>query len=410
MRILLLGDSRWRDNPTLLFVKQEIEKINAEALVQIASFDIYQPVLELFKPHVVVLNHVIGQRNRDIANWVKRHNGMVAVMPTEGRPNSHSQENWFYEQLENDDLDIFFAWSDLTPQYEAKVVVTGCPRFEVFTNRKEYIQSRELFCARHGIDPQSHIVGIASSYPQAKFSYSNVQFNINDWKDLGVDTIDGRDDPLAFAQREYKKFQSFKLHIHNLVESYRKKYKNVAFMLKPHPMEDVHQWETFCDDLRIKIIRQEYLFNFVCSIDDLIARYGCITIQEAWMAEKNVIQISTDDYKDTDSDPAAEAFWVGETRGAQVLTFVGEDAARKYLHKYGYIGHKVPPSQLIGEKLCILAGSAYPEDMSISDYVNLSKLLTEHAVEHIYPNPYIPTPLGKSVIPFFINELAAATS
>jgi surface carbohydrate biosynthesis protein len=372
----------------------------------VVSFDFWQKALELFKPHVVVLNHLHGKRNKWIANYVKRQGGLVVIIPTEGRPNSDDQAKWFYEQLDNPDLDLLCAWNDIVSH--EKITITGCPRFDIYHNYRHLIEPKELFCNKYRLDPDKKIIGIATSFSQAKFAYKAIQFNKKDWKDLKVTSISGRDDPQQFAQSEYEYMQEFRLWLRVL--KYR--YPDYQYVLKPHPMGDATSWAEFCDEVGITIIYQEYIFNFLNAIDLLIARLGCITIQEAWLLDKPVVQIGLSDEQ---SGAAYEAYHIGYGVGQTSMFeftdlfdidspyMLPEKYAKEYLAKYGYTTSNA--SQKTVDAIQALIDTNHIELVAhptIAERSELNKLIYNHALANTYPD-ISQLHLGKSVTQGVIN-------
>lgn len=284
MRILILADSNWRDGLGIAFLKRELQQL-IDADIVVASFDICFPVVENFKPHAVILNHVIGKRNRRVANYVKRQGGLVIVVPTEGRANSQEQLEWLAKQ--NDDpffCDLFLSWNQITADEFQRVdtAVVGCPRFDVYQDCwYEMDMPESIFYDKYGLDPEKPTIAFASSFPQAKFTYHNKRFAVEDWKDLEVTEIEGREDPVAFAQAEYRALRKFQFWVQAIYNEYGDDYN---IIVKPHPLEDVDEWQKLCDGLNIPLLDAEYIFNMVANSDLLIARAGCVTHQDAWLA------------------------------------------------------------------------------------------------------------------------------
>lgn len=314
-RILILSDSKWRDSFGHALLAYELTQLGHQ--VKMFPFDLFSAGVNLFKPHVVILNHIHGKRNKAIASHVKRQGGLVVVSPTEGRPNSKLIEDWFFSQIDSPDLDLYLSWNDIVTG--DKTVTVGCPRFDIYREYKSLIDSRELFCDKYNLDPSRKIAGITSSFPQAKFAYRDSSFNRNDWKDLGISSIDGFDAD-DYAVDEWDRLKKFKLKILWNISA----NPDYQFILKPHPMESDDMWEGFCAENGITLIRQEYAFNFINAVDFLIARAGCVTVQDAWMLGKHVNQIVSGDIL-----PGAASEAVIDSRE--------HEKVQEYLDKYGYL-------------------------------------------------------------------------
>ena len=229
MRIAIFIDSRYRDTLGCLLAKQALQKSRPDWDILAISIDLWQQTMELFKPHVVVLNHAIGYRNKRIIEMAD----YSIVLPTEGRPNTREQEDWFVAQQDGI-ADLYLSWNELIANKfkKTKAIVTGCPRFDVYHTHRHLIDSKEKVRAKYGLDQNRQVIGVFTSFPQAKFSFSNVEFNKNDWRDLGVDRISTRTDPFEFAKSEYQKRQEF----FNAIAALSNEFPDYQFLVKTHPM------------------------------------------------------------------------------------------------------------------------------------------------------------------------------
>lgn len=279
MNILNFVDSRWRDafGGSLLhhYLPSKTWSI---------SFFLWDTATQVIKADAVILNHLIGERNREIARRVKRNGGKVIVVPTEGRPDTGEIASWYYDIHKTDLMDLFISWDEIDLE---KSISLGNPRFDIYSDQwKHLIDSRERAAVKHGLDPEKKTILFFSSYPQAKFSKKNVLFNIRDWRDLEISTkIQSRKDPLKFAQKEYRALLKFQALVSQFAE-----FTDYQLALKPHPMEDMGDWERFCDKHGIALITQEYVFNSLALCDVAINRVGCVTTVDAGYMGKHVIQ------------------------------------------------------------------------------------------------------------------------
>ncbi len=373
----------------------------------VCSFDLWQSAIQLFNPHIVVLNHLHGNRNKLIADHVKRQGGSVVVVPNEGRPNSSVIDNWFNEQLDNPNLDLYCAWNNLIDH--PKVIDTGCPRFDIYES-DILRDTREEFCAKYGLNSSHKIIGITSSFPQAKFSYTHVEFNKNDWDDLNITSIDGREDSFGFAQSEYRNQQKFHLWIRQLIDA----YPDYQYIWKPHPMEDIGAIDAYADELGIRIIRQDFIFNFLRACDVLVARIGCVTVQEAWLSNVPTIQLGLS--SDERSGASEEAYEIGchadtAKQLLAVFPYVDDPGPRtienayQYLNKYGYltIDAAGEVTIAINNEVEINLAMSNPTTRQLS---KLNKLIWEHSQANYVPNLNT-MHLGKSVVQQDVWEWSA---
>lgn len=404
MRILILSDSKWRDSFGHSLLAHELIKLGHHVIT--CSFDLHQQGVSKFKPHMIVLNHLHGARNRKIAATVKRNGGLVCVQPTEGRPNSDALSSWFFSQKDSRYLDLLLSWGDIGEHPKVKVV--GSPRFDIYRQYSQLIDSKQLFLDKYRLDTDKPVVGIATSFPQAKFSYRDGKFNAADWSDLGIDTVIQEQNPQQFSSSEYRKLEQFRLYIGQLV--YR--YPEYTYILKPHPMEDMHSWERFCDIFGIKLIKQDYIFNLVNASDILIARTGCNTIQDAWMMGKPTLQV---DFGDCGPGPSSDASLIGacaDSMESILAKFVpafevsAKDKTKrnKFLKKYGY---STPDSgataalrihEMLNERAPVLAS-----EPDLEELLQFNRELTEFSINTIIPSAESLL-TGKSVSVRDVNE------
>ena len=287
MRIVLFADSRWRDSFGLALVKYWIHQLDPDAEVYTPSFDLWQVALEGIKPDAVVLNHAFGQRNKEILKWARRNRATSFLMFTEGRPNSDSQVEWYKGQAGKSDY--ILSWSDWLSSFFDNAITTGSPRFDIYQEPyKSLIEPRLSVLDRYGLPPNRDTVLIATSFPQAKFAYQNVNFNKADWKDLDVVNIEDRTDPLLFSQMEVAARHEFKV---NVAYNISMMGKNLNVIVKPHPMESMSDWQRYCDDNGFLLIQHDYIFNLINAADLVVNRAGCLTSQDSWLLNKTAAQI-----------------------------------------------------------------------------------------------------------------------
>ena len=288
MKVVIFVDSRYRDTLGCLLVKKELQKLRKHWDVLTVTIDLWKEVMDLYQPHIVVLNHAIGMRNREIIRRAK----YSIVLPTEGRPNTEEQENWFVSQQDGV-ADLYLSWNETIANkfQETKTVVTGCPRFDVYHNRTDLIDSKQKARAKYGLNPHKKTVGIFTSFPQAKFAFQNTKFNEKDWKDLGVTDISTRANPLEFANQELLYRQQFMNAVDAFATEFRDKFSGVdyQYLVKPHPMEDVVQIQQWCDEQGYTCITQDTIFNVISACDYVINRIGCITSIDAALMNVPVI-------------------------------------------------------------------------------------------------------------------------
>lgn len=276
MRVAIFIDSRYRDTIPCVLLKKRLQVLRADWDILLVSINLWQQTMELFRPHVVVLNHGIGFRNQQIINRAQ----YSVVLPTEGRPNTKEQETWYVDQQDGV-VDLYLSWNDTITQLfkKTKAITTGCPRFDVHYTHQHVIDSKSKARAKYGLPQDAVVIGAFTSFPQAKFSFQDTAFNKRDWKDLGVDTISTRTDPLAFAQKELRERQKFMTAIDALSDE----HPDWKFLVKPHPMEDTLMIQQWCDQRGYICVTQDTIFNVISAVDAVVNRVGCITELDAML-------------------------------------------------------------------------------------------------------------------------------
>lgn len=386
---MLCADSRWRDSISLALVRQRLVRLGHDA--RVISFQIAPQAIELFKPDIIVLNHLFGHRNQQLARYVKRFGGKTVIMPTEGRPDTSTQVKWVAQQAEMTDLyDLYLSWNDQVAKIIPKSIVTGCPRFDVY--RPEYnhlIERKDTVCAKYGLDENKKTIGITTAFPSAKFAYTNRHFHKRDWKDLQI-----AGDPFDLANGEYLQVRKFK----NWIQYARLELPEYQFILKPHPMADRHLWQQFCDANDIILTPPDYIQNFLQTCDMLVARVGCSTVQDAWLMHVPVIQADLPPLRDGEFDGAArEAALDGmeivssPTELIHAVEFIdgyfGVNDVNSYLSKYGYFTD-IPASDLVVAEIDKLSHDVSTNGaLTFEQEVMLNKLQMELAKNTIYPSP-----------------------
>jgi len=286
MRVAIFIDSRYRDTLGCLLVKKRLQQLRKDWDILAVSIDLWQQVMQLYRPHVVILNHAIGYRNKEIISRAK----YSIVLPTEGRPNTREQEDWYVTEQDGV-ADLYLSWNQLIADKlkKTKAVVTGCPRFDIYHDHKDKIDSKIKARAKYGLDQSRQTIGVFTSYPQAKFAFQKTQFNQQDWKDLGVDKISTRSNPLEFAQSEYAERQKFM----NAISVLHDVFPEYQLLVKPHPMEDVIEIQKWCDERGFTCVTQDTIFNVVAACDVVVNRIGCITTIDSWLSGVPVISFGT---------------------------------------------------------------------------------------------------------------------
>jgi surface carbohydrate biosynthesis protein len=412
-RIAISADSKYRDSVGVALLKHELSK-RLDAEIQTISFDVAQQAIELFRPHVLVLNHVLGKRNERFANYVKRQGGLNVVAFNEGRNNTADQLDWFVKQNDNPDADLFLSWNDDTTNRMSKAATTGCPRFDIYRSPYDsLINSRTRFCERYGIDASKRIISFMSSFPQSKFAARNSSFNENDWLDLKVSTIPGRENPTEFARREYEGIQAFRFWIRTVMSHFGDEFE---YIIKVHPLEEQSEWDRFASDTSIHLIKAEYVFNVINASDLVIARGDCVTHCDSWLLSKPTIHAMIGDVGVSGAGKDALQYGFGVARSPDELKrlvsswanpskkrIVANDPS-EYLTRYGFNVER--SASKCADAICNLIDERKPivSDITLDDRVNLSRLLQQHDINTFNNQVDFAGHFGKSANRNTINE------
>lgn len=404
MRVLLFIDSRFRDAFGISLLAHTLKQMGHQ--VTVAPFDLHQEAIQLLKPDVVVLNHIIGQRNRKIANYVRRQGGSVVVMPTEGRPNTAAQEDWFVEHNDNPDyLDLFLSWNEPIAEKFSRVPtkVVGCPRFDIYQHPfTQLIESGDFFRYRYRLNDRP-IIAFASSFPQSKFAYKQVDFNVQDWKDLGI-----KRDAVQVANEEYGKLRWFKSLITTTVGYYGDRYQ---YVVKPHPMEDISLWLRFADEWGVTLITNDYIFNVVSNVDLLVARTGCLTHQDAWLSYTDSIGVTCEGDELTGATLEASTYMDTVTNAVDLLDRIYEHSQRdddtprsgspkeQFLRKWGF-----DRIELASVDAALAIDTLGVGELNKADLPRFHALLQQHNIQHSTPRQDNIGHFGKSCPSSVIEE------
>lgn len=374
MRIGLFVDSYWRDAPGNVLLKIHLEKLGA--IVDLVSFDLWQQYLQLIKPNHIVLNHAIGNRNKAIIKEIRKHGGTISVVPTEGRPNTKTQVDWFAQQS---GIDYVFHWSSQTKNALKHIPgdIYGCPRFELY-HHEPLIDSRISTLQRHSLLDKPTIL-FATSFPQAKFNFQSISFNRNDWNDLEVPF-----DADETAQNE-SVARNESLSLLRLIASGNK----FQIILRPHPMEDTIWWERNLPD-NVSIITQDFIHNLINASDIVVNRAGCTTTLESWILNKPVVSVSYTP-GDLDSGAAKEIWNTQKCKSDNIASAYScitngsydIDINKRHLKKYGLLKHNV--CQRIAEKIIEIAGSG--TQVPLTNKREWMRIVLEHNDKYVYPHP-----------------------
>jgi surface carbohydrate biosynthesis protein len=381
----------WRDVAGLASTQVQIESIS-DHHVQICDIHLFPQMVDVFKPNLVVINGLHDRGRNHLVDTVRRRGGLCAVLASEGRPNTVEQLDWTARQWPAELCDLYLSWSewfDKELQSRVPSAVTGCPRFDHYF--RPFNRAKTI--SEWGLDPDKPIVTVASSFPQAKFADSGGDFLVQDWKNLGVSQMDMFKDPRAVAKLEKTALERFSVWISAL----HSENPGIQIVLKPHPAENIQFWQELSES--IHIVLSDYIQTMLSISDVHVARVGCLTVPEAWLFNKRVVQCRMGN--EVVDGASAAAFDLGyqvsdlqdfllETSAGLSLGDYDSDSMSDDIQEYGrkYLGPIPDSSKRVAKALVKLLEEKNPKlafDFTHADNIAVRQLLVRHDIEHATP-------------------------
>lgn len=301
MRIHLLCDQKWRDLPNLAAIKLELERLGHRVLLSATKDAV--PMIKAFRPDCVVLNHLYGQRHREIAAALREAGVAVVLLPTEGMTHSKSLSILAGDNTDFRLADLLLLWNskvaemvrerwDLTEEVTPAI---GCTRFDFYDDPlRGTVTPREEFCRQYQFDPARPIVTWASQYVWAHLARESPE------RDKYLDAARDFDLKKFFAQQGTNADEVPRIHAdaqHAALDAVLKLAKVIPqaqFVFRPHPAEDRRVYEAAIDRERLTNVRfcaQDYIWNVLNSSDVHLHRH-CTTAVEAWNWEKPTVEMA----------------------------------------------------------------------------------------------------------------------
>lgn len=381
-RIAIFNDSKWRDLPGSVFIKNELHKSNPGQFdVRIISYHLWEHVLNLFNPHVVILNHAQGVRSKTIASRVRRNGGIALVLFNEGIVEFEQRAEIFRQQRGAPNIHEFLCWNDITADMVDGVTV-GCPRFDVYGDYKKAIDTKGLFCDKHNLDKEKKIVLWADSWPSAKFTYSMQSFHRSNWTDLKNTIADKWQDPDKFADEQFNAQEKFKIYILGMKNT----FPGIQMVVKSHPMSDFTKWANWCREHGITLLHSEYSFNAINAADFIVTKLGSITVAESWLLKKPAIKLWTDYYSSSSVEQYEADECNAEDYSQLLLAFesllndidYGTGTREKYLNKWGLTPQG--SSQVVAERIKSICHDHEFELRTETDLPSFENAVVQHDI------------------------------
>ena len=396
MRILILCDHAFRDIPGHAALQVAIESVSAHEVL-VCDIHLFGQVTEIFKPHLVLMNHLFDPARNKIVDSIRRRGGLCAVLPNEGRPNTPELVEWAATKFDTRLCDLYLSWSqEFANSLTVPYVVTGCPRFDFYYD----LPHRGELLSLYGLTDDRPVITVASSFPQAKFAGFAVDFLESDWKKLKMTTVPGRENPAAMAEADNLALQKFMAWMECLLAE-----NDYQMIVKPNPAEDVQPWREFCHRTGAKLMLTDYATSLLAMSDVHVSRVGCLTAVEAWMAGKDSVQCEVgNDFVSGATKESLEWSYRVDGYGGDfglsgaVFDALSDDAEpynqatvevgqRKYIEKW--MGPYGNSAQLTAKAIVDLLDSKQPKlafEFSTDDRVQLHTLLTLHSQQYAVPS------------------------
>ncbi len=285
-RVLLFSDSRYRDSFGSALIKHNLDKHYRNILTQVASFNYWQLAVEAFAPHVVVLNHMQGERNKMIARRIKNNGGIVVVQFNEGLLEFANKRPIFEMQRGSELVDSFLCWNQETADIVNGVAI-GNPRFDIYGKYRNLIASPDYMKSKLGIPADKKVIVFGSSFPSGKFTYMLQNFHRNNWRELGNTLAKEWGDPDDFAEGQARYQKEFKSIILAAATTMSEDY-HIA--VAPHPMSDINMWRSFCEEYDLTMLHGNYIFDILSTADVYVGKLGSVTVGESWLMNKPTIK------------------------------------------------------------------------------------------------------------------------
>lgn len=389
VRIAIFIDSKYRDVFPAVVLEKELLKRTKNTDILLVSFDLWQEVMNFYKPDVVVLNHALGERNKEI---IRRARYSI-ILPTEGRPNTLAQKQWYVEDQDGIP-DLFLSWTDSMSEMfrKTEAVTTGNVRFDLYYDYPQLINTREEARAKLGLRDDELVFGLFTSFPQAKFAMSNTEFNAADWKDLGLTKVEGMSDPGAYAKQE---------------ESDRLRFLSMAaliplvtggkLLVKPHPMEDVLLLQHWSQEQSGKFVSQDNIANVIAACDYVVNRRGCMTTADSLLMGVPVHEIGDggqgDAFENKSFSSHPEHFLYA-LQNRSTFGFLEHSEGKDIVSLCGGLGGgaAIIAAREISKRISGLGDTS--EHVSAEERESLERLIMTHSAKNVIPHP-LALPIGK---------------
>lgn len=350
-RVALLVDQKWRDLPSIVWLKLQLEKSGVEA--RMFPFGSEQAFMPGFRPHVAVFNNCQDEARQSFCRRLSQQGTKIVILPTEGIPTlSWQLDDWAGISSDWSVLDKYLAWNDIIsgriievgsmPANQVRAL--GIPRFDFYRDplRKSHMQKQD-YCKKFGLNPDCPTILWPTNFTLAGFENRNQELWKSIYKamhwDIAYPDLSAGDIPRIDGDTRRM--------TRDALLALREEFPDANLAIKPHPNEDVIFWREFIAEAeglpgkgKLALIWGVYIWDALSCADVVIQR-SCTTAPEAWFL--GIASIEAKFNKDDFYYSADHASGSEEVENVPDLISL----VRAYLHE----GREVPEAQKEAQKI-----------------------------------------------------------
>jgi surface carbohydrate biosynthesis protein len=301
-RILISVDHKWRDLPGYVYLSMHLENLGCK--VKIARNGLERYFVAGFKPDLVVVPHLFEKDKRELMQNLHRQGVSIVILPTEGIPTLSSYRKFASGvAIDLSCVSIHFVWNSVMAKIlrlsktleQNTIKISGCPRFDFYKAplNKSLIRRKDFF-NKYNLNNNFPVITLATNFTQAQFHKKNKEFFLADSQKLGYKEVFEKNygDINNVPTMDFKSRELVMKSFLKLV----KDFKEVNFIIKPHPSEDHTFYHDFLkkhDNLlfgRTLIITNEYIWD-ILNITDIELSRSCTTAIESWILDIPTIEL-----------------------------------------------------------------------------------------------------------------------
>lgn len=277
--ILITVDHRWRDLPAYAYLAEILEK-KYNFKVYLARDGDEVRYWKVFKPNVVVVNHILEIHKR---NWIKNlpPQVKVVILPTEGIT-THTKDMVNIlggNREEYKFVQALLSWVEFLESYwtpecfllKERIYPVGVPRFDFFflPEKRVIFRGPEYLRKKLKINGSTKTITFFLNFVYATVASRNIKL----WENI---LVRQGYNPKPYIEMAYRDLEARKKFICT-IQDMLKNFPNYIFLIKPHPNEDfLFYRKYFRNHPRIRIIPNLYSIEALL-ISDLIIQRRCTT-------------------------------------------------------------------------------------------------------------------------------------